>query len=74
MEKQTNGLTPSQLHILQMFNYTQSEDELKELKKVLANFYAEKADQEMDKIWDEKSLTPDMLKKMANEHHRTPYK
>jgi len=64
------GLNSIQLHILQMFKYTKTKKSLDELKKVLSQYYVQKADDEMDKIWDEKKLSQSKLKAMANEHRR----
>jgi len=45
-----------------------------DLKDVLAKYYAEKVDDEMDKIWVNKKLSQAKLEKMSKEHRRTPYK
>jgi hypothetical protein len=67
-------LNPTQLHILNMFNYAHSKKDLDDLKDVLAKYYAEKVDDEMDKIWVTKKLSQTKLEKMSKEHRRTPYK
>jgi len=64
------GLNPVQLHILQMFKYTRTKKSLDELKNILSKYYVQKADKEMDKIWEEKKLTQSKLKAMGDEHRR----
>lgn len=68
--KTQTGLNPVQLHILQMFKYTKSKKSLEELKDFLSRYYSQKADDEMDKIWEEKKLSQSKLKKMSKEHFR----
>ncbi|MEZ4511817.1 MAG: hypothetical protein R3C62_08075 [Chloroflexota bacterium] len=41
--------------------------DLLELKQVLANFFARKAIQEADQIWDEQNLTDDDMEEWLNE-------
>jgi hypothetical protein len=40
------------------------------IKDLLAQFFAKKATELADKVWDEKGLTADMI---LNSHQRTPY-
>lgn len=68
-----NGLNPVQLHLLEMFNYCKTEAELKELQDVLANYYAQKAQEEADRLWDEGTLNEEAIDHMLHEHLRTPY-
>lgn len=68
-----NGLNPVQLHLLEMFNYCKTEAELKELQDVLANYYANKAQEEADRLWDEGALNEEAIDHMLHEHLRTPY-
>lgn len=68
-----NGLNPVQLHLLEMFNYCKTEAELKELQDVLANYYAHKAQEEADRLWDEGALNEEAIDHMLHEHLRTPY-
>lgn len=46
-------LSNVQLELMKMFSHNLNDDDLASLKRTLANFFAEKASNEMDKLWDE---------------------
>ena len=64
---------PVQMHLLEMFNYCKSENAMNELKKVLADYYAAKAQEEADKLWEAGVLDEDAIEQVLTEHLRTPY-
>ena len=47
-------LTNLQLELLKLFSLELSEEELKDIKRLLARYFAEKASDEMDRLWDTK--------------------
>lgn len=51
------SLTNLQLEILKLYSTDMTEDELNELKKLLAENYANKAISEADKIWSDRDLS-----------------
>ena len=63
-----------QLHLLEMFNYCNSEKAMADLKGVLAEFYAKQVQAEADRLWDEGTLDGEAIEKILDEHWRTPYK
>ena len=52
MEYNGTMFNPIQLFLLKMFERNNSEAELLEVKKVLADYYAKKLDAHMDALWD----------------------
>ena len=52
MQTQTTVFTPTQIHLLQMFQYMKSEEELIELKNLLFHYYSKKMDQRLNELWD----------------------
>lgn len=50
-------LTNAQIELLKLFSTNMNNEELNELRNLLAQFYAHKAINEADRIWDEKNLT-----------------
>ncbi len=68
-----NVFNPVQLHLLEMFNYCNSEKSMSELKEVLADFYAKQVQKEADRLWDEGSLDEKAIERILQEHWRTPY-
>ncbi|MCQ2105094.1 MULTISPECIES: hypothetical protein [unclassified Fibrobacter] len=67
-------LNPVQLHLLDMFRFCKSDLELLELKDVLAAYYAQKVQEEADRLWDDGTLDADAIERIGKEHWRTPYK
>lgn len=63
-------LTNLQLELLKIFSYQMPEPELLEIKKVLANHFAKKAMDRMDKIWEEKGLSNEIMEEWLNEENQ----
>lgn len=59
-------LTNAQLEILKAFSHNLSEQDLVDLRKMLADFFAEKAISEANKAWDEKGWTNDDVDRLLN--------
>ncbi len=54
MEIVKQPFSNAQLELLKAFSHNLSDAELAELKKVLAQFFAQRAINEADRVWDEK--------------------
>ena len=50
-----------------------SEEDLRALKDALSKFFAERADREMERLWDEGVINEQVIEKWSKEHMRTPY-
>ena len=50
-----------------------SDEQLLEIKSLLTNYFAQKATEEMDKIFEENNWGHEQIDKWANEHMRTKY-
>jgi len=74
MKTSTNKLTNLQLELVKLFSYDLKENQLREIRSLLAQYFAEKATTEADKLWKEKGWSNKTMIKWANEHNRTPYK
>lgn len=70
---QTQKLTNLQLELLKIFSYQLNPQQLTDIKNLLANYFAEQATQEMDKLWEENNWDNNTMTEWANEHIRTPY-
>jgi hypothetical protein len=66
-EMDAQPLSNLQLELLKLYSTNLSQQDLVELKRLLANYFAQKAIKEADKIWDEKGLSNDDMKKWLNE-------
>jgi hypothetical protein len=64
------GLSNMQVELLKLYSNGVSEKHLFEIKLMLSNFFAQKATEAMDKLWDEKGLTEQDMINWTNEHNR----
>ena len=53
--------TPTQIHLLKMFQYMKTEEDLLEMKDVLSRHYAQKMDQRLNELWDAGILNQERL-------------
>ena len=59
-----------QLELLRLYGNGVSDESLREIKTILARYFADKATDAMDKVWDEKGLTGQTMIDWTNEHNR----
>ena len=64
---------PAQLELLSTMASLNSESDLIELKQALARFFADRADREMERLWNEGAINEETLESWKHEHMRTPY-
>lgn len=64
----------AQLQILDLMAYVESEDTLNEIKDMLSNYFAQKAEKEIDKLWDSGQINNMVIEGWKHEHLRTSYK
>jgi hypothetical protein len=55
-------LTNLQLELLRLYSMELSEEELLEIRRLLANHFADKASDEMDKLWNSNQWSDDTMK------------
>lgn len=53
----SSPLTNLQLELLKLYGTDLADEELQEVKQLLARFFARKAIDEADRVWDERGLT-----------------
>lgn len=51
-----------------------TEEDLLALKHAISEFFARRADKEMEKLWQEGTWNEQTLKDLEKAHYRTPYK
>ncbi|HYV94898.1 MAG TPA: hypothetical protein VE978_24200 [Chitinophagales bacterium] len=74
MEVIEGKLTNLQHELLKIFSRQLNEEELREVRNLLARHFASKASNEMEKIWKERGYSEETIKGWLNEHMRTPRK
>lgn len=65
--------SPAQQYILQVMASVQNEDEIEDIKNLIAQYFANKALDAIDKNIADGLYTQDTINSWANEHNRTPY-
>ncbi len=66
MDKLTQPFSNVQMELLKVFSYNLENNELLELKEVIANYFAQRAIKAANKVWDEKGWTDDDVDRMLN--------
>ena len=68
-------LNKLQLHFLQFFlNRDIDDNETEQIKQVIAQYYFEKAEKEIENVIIEKEITNISIENLKNQHLRTKYK
>ena len=65
--------TPAQIEVLNAMSYLRTDEELKDLKQAISNFFFERADKEMERLWEEGVWNENTLEDLKTAHYRTPY-
>ncbi len=66
--QESTKLSNLQLELLKLYSRNVSDEELKDIRKMLADYYAKKADEEMDRLWKEKGYTQETIQQWKKEH------
>ncbi len=64
------GLSNLQQELLRLYGNDVPESTLHEIKTLLARYFADKASDAMDKVWQNKDVSPQDMIGWANEHNR----
>ena len=72
--EQVIGLNAAQREFLQLLGRIKTEEELRELRKLVCDYYARKIDEEMGQLWAEGKWDNEKNEAILKEHLRTPYK
>ena len=60
-------LSNVQVELLKLYSTNLDDKEMEQLKNILAHFYADKAINKANAVWDEKGFTDADMEKMLNE-------
>ena len=69
----TATLNEAQSQILDMMSFVKTPEALMELKRVISDYFVQKADAEMNKMWDDGTLSEERIENFRHLHERTPY-
>lgn len=70
----TAVFTPAQYEVINAMSCITSEEDLKSLKDLLVSFLNSRLQTELNRMWDDGSLSQDKLDQISKEHLRTAYK
>ncbi|OQX26025.1 MAG: hypothetical protein BWK80_12485 [Desulfobacteraceae bacterium IS3] len=68
--KNHSSLSNVQLEILKLYSLELTEEELLDLKNVLARYFADRLSKRVNNIWQEKGLTPADMDKWLNDENQ----
>ena len=71
---QSTPFTPFQIEMLEMISRVTSESEMRDIRRMLGQYFAKQAEDAIDRLWDEGVLNDGVMEEWKNEHMRTPYK
>lgn len=64
----------AQLEILNLMAYAKSDETLTDLKQAISDFFAQKVEEEVDRMWQNGELSEERVESFRTLHERTPYK
>lgn len=70
---ETTVFNTAQLELLKMMSFFNTPESLQELKQVISNYFAQKADEEMNRLWADGTLMDEKVESFRHLHERTPY-
>ena len=71
---QAKPFTPFQIEMLELVSRISSEVEMQDIRRLLGQYFAKRAEDAIDRLWDEGVLNDNVMEEWKSEHMRTPYK
>jgi hypothetical protein len=71
---QAKPFTPFQIEMLELVSRVSSEVEMQDIRRMLGQYFAKRAEDAIDRLWDEGVLNDNVMEEWKSEHMRTPYK
>ena len=65
---EATAFSPYQMKIIGLMEHVKSDEQMKEIGNLLSDYFAQKAVQEADKLWDDKVIVCSTIEKWKNEH------
>ncbi len=66
-------MNQAQMQLLDMLSFIKTPEALQDLNRVISDYFARKADAELNKMWDDGSLNEEKIEGFRHLHERTPY-
>jgi len=74
IEKDMSDTEKTKLEIFSMINTATTVEEISEIKDLLVQYFANKAQRAIDALWDSGNIDERTIEEWGSEHMRTPYK
>ena len=71
---QAKPFTPFQIEMLELVSRVSSEVEMHDIRRMLGQYFAKRAEDAIDRLWDEGVLNDGVMEEWKSEHMRTPYR
>lgn len=71
---QSSPFSPFQIEMLELVSRVKSEAEMHDIRQLLGKYFAQRAEDAMDRLWDEGILNERVMEEWKKEHMRTPYR
>ena len=71
---QSTPFTPFQIEMLELISRVTSEAEMRDIRRMLGQYFAKQAEDAIDRLWDEGILNDGVMEEWKKEHMRTTYK
>ena len=66
-------LNDQQLEILKLFSRELDEEDMREIKKLIVRYLAQKVSRLADEAWEKNDWTDEDMERLLEMHERTPY-
>jgi predicted 3-demethylubiquinone-9 3-methyltransferase (glyoxalase superfamily) len=70
----TTVLNDAQLELLKMMSVFNTPEAVSDLKQAISDYFACKAEDEINKMWEEGTLNKEKIEQFRTLHERTPYR
>ena len=67
-------LHQAKMDLLRVVDRIKTVDEVQAIRQVIVHYYAQKVQEEMDRLWDEGKINEQVIDQWGQEHMRTPYR
>jgi hypothetical protein len=71
---QSTPFTPFQIEMLEMVSKVTSEREMRDIRRLLGQYFAKQAEDAIDRLWDDGVLNDEVIEGWKHEHMHTPYR
>lgn len=72
-DMQSTVFNNAQMELLDMMSFVDTPEMLAQLKQAISDFFARRAEEEIDRLWETGALDEQKVENFRNLHERTPY-